>query len=187
MNDPRRGPRGPHGRGHGPGPGRSRMRRGALAESAMILLGEGDLHGYEMIAELEARSQGRWRPSPGALYPSLSRLQDKGLIVGTDAEGKRSYTLTDEGRAWLDRRDPDAPLPWDEADGPRRGGELKGAIAEIAGTTRQIARFGSEAQRAEALDALAATRRQLYAILAAGQADTSADPDSDFAADVETD
>ncbi len=145
------------------------MRRGAVAESTLILLGEGDMVGYEIMAELESRSQGRWRPSPGSVYPALSRLESKGLIVGVDTEGeKRRYALTEEGQAWLARRDPDAPVPWEEEDGPRRGGDLRATMSEIGGTVRQIGRFGSDAQRAAALKALQETRQTMYTILAEG-------------------
>ncbi|MCB0989716.1 MAG: helix-turn-helix transcriptional regulator, partial [Acidimicrobiales bacterium] len=57
--------RGPHG-------GRRRMRRGALAESALVLLAQRDMHGYELISEIEERTQGRWRPSAGTVYPALA-------------------------------------------------------------------------------------------------------------------
>lgn len=143
------------------------MRRGAMAESALVLLAQSEMHGYELIAAIEERTQGRWRPSPGSVYPALSRLEEKGLIVGSDsAEGKRKYSLTEDGRSWLDRRDPDAPLPWDEVHDKGSGGELRGAVAEIAGQARQIGRFGDEDQRAAAVEVLKTARAELYRILA---------------------
>lgn len=157
------------------------MRRGAVGDSALILLAERELHGYEIIAELEDRSRGRWRPSPGSIYPALGRLENKGLIVGTETDGgKRRYALTDEGRAWNDRRDPDAPLPWDEVADRRDGGDLRAAMAELAGQARQIGRFGTDAQRAAAVDALSETRTRLYRILAdTDAAGSENDNDSD--------
>ncbi len=156
---------GPEGRRrHG---GRRRMRRGAMADSALVLLGEQEMHGYELIAELESRTRGRWRPSPGTVYPTLSRLQEKGLVVGTESgDGKRKYALTDEGRAWLDRRDPAAPAPWDEVGEQGPGGEFRGAVAELGGQVRQIARFGTDEQRSAALEVLNKARSDLYKILA---------------------
>ncbi len=130
------------------------------------------LHGYELISELEERSGGQWRPSPGSMYPALGRLEDKGLIAGTidetpDAEGggKRTYELTEDGREWVARRDPDAPVPWGEAEtGP--GGGLRPLVAEIMSATKQIGRFGSDDQRAAAVEVLHTAKSELYKILA---------------------
>lgn len=118
--------------------------------------------------ELEERTNGQWRPSPGSMYPTLSRLEDKGLITGAVGEdGKRAYELTDAGRTKIDQRDPDAPLPWETADaGPR--GRLKPLVAEVASQTRQIGRFGTDAQRAEAATVLTTAKTALYKILADG-------------------
>ncbi len=138
----------------------------------LILAERAPLHGYELIAELEERSEGRWRPSPGSMYPTLGRLEGKGLIVGAinpsdDGEGKRSYELTDEGRAWLENRDPDAPLPWDEGEtGP--GGGLRPLVAEVMSATKQVGRFGSDEQRQAAIEVLTKTKADLYKILASG-------------------
>lgn len=140
----------------------------------LILAERAPLHGYELIAELEERSEGRWRPSPGSMYPALGRLEEKGLIAGAIApaedgagEGKKSYELTDDGRAWLDNRDPDAPLPWGEGEtGP--GGGLRPLVAEVMSATKQVGRFGSDEQRQAAIDVLAKTKADLYKILASG-------------------
>ncbi len=152
------------GSGHG---ARRRMRRGAMADSALILLGEQDMHGYELIAELESRTRGRWRPSPGSVYPTLGRLQEKGLVTSVESDDtKRKYSLTDEGRAWLARRDPDAPAPWEEVAEHGPGGEFRGAVAELGGQVRQIARFGTDEQRSAALEVLNKAKSDLYKILA---------------------
>lgn len=138
----------------------------------LILAERAPLHGYELIAELEERSEGRWRPSPGSMYPALGRLEEKGLITGAiasaeEGEGKKSYTLTDDGRAWLENRDPDAPLPWGEGEtGP--GGGLRPLVAEVMSATKQVGRFGSEEQRQAAIDVLTKTKADLYKILASG-------------------
>ena len=104
------------------------------------------------------------------MYPALGRLEGKGLIVGAideAGEGKKSYELTDDGRAWLENRDPDAPAPWDEEEtGP--GGGLRPLVAEVASATKQIGRFGSEEQRAAATAVLTKTKADLYKILASG-------------------
>lgn len=152
--------RGPHG-------GRRRMRRGALAESALVLLAQRDMHGYELISEIEERTQGRWRPSAGTVYPALARLEEKGLVAGKDSpDGKRQYSLTEAGRERVSNRDPDAPAPWDEFGEMRVGGDLRSAVAEIAGQARQIGRFGTEDQRKAAVEVLDKAKAELYRILA---------------------
>src|ERR687897_1351037 len=103
-----------HGHGHGPhggwppgppGPwgfgGRRRGRRGRgdVRAAILALLAERPMHGYEMISELETRTGGVWRPSPGSIYPTLQLLEDEGLIVSEESEGRRRFTLTEAGRA----------------------------------------------------------------------------------------
>ncbi len=58
------------------------------------------MHGYEMIQEIDARSQQLWKPSPGSVYPTLQLLVDEGLLVATESEcSKKLFELTDDGRA----------------------------------------------------------------------------------------
>ena len=166
----RRGPgkhgHGKHGRG-GRGGGRQRARRGAAADAVLLILADRPgLHGYELMNELESRTNGQWRPSPGSMYPTLSRLEDKDLIVGTVGEdGKRAYDLTEAGRTKMEQRDPDAPMPWEtDESGPHN--QLRPLVAEVASQTRQIGRFGSAEQRNEAIEVLKTAKASLYKILA---------------------
>ena len=62
------------------------------------------MHGYEMIKEIEERTDGSWTPSAGSIYPTLQMLEDEGLISGQETEGKRRFTLTDSGRAEQESR-----------------------------------------------------------------------------------
>lgn len=159
-----RGFGGPEGRG-GRGPGR-RASRGAVGQSILTLLAEQPMHGYELITALEARSGGRWRPSPGAVYPALTRLEAKGLISATDDDGKRRYELTDIGRKWVAAAaDVGYTAPWEQI-GQTGRGELHRALAELVGPTRQIGGFGSTAQIAAAETVLREATAQLYGILA---------------------
>src|SRR3989441_11482590 len=59
-------------------------------------------HGYEVMKELEERMHGCYSPSPGTIYPTLQWLEDEGLVVARDLEGKKVYEITDTGRAFLD-------------------------------------------------------------------------------------
>ncbi len=53
----------------------------------LALLLERPMHGYEMISELDSRTGGVWRPSPGSVYPTLQMLEDEGLIVSEESDG----------------------------------------------------------------------------------------------------
>jgi DNA-binding PadR family transcriptional regulator len=103
-------PGGRHGRGgpfgrHRGGPFGGRGNRmfdpGALRLVVLGLIAEEPRHGYDIIKALEAKFQGAYSPSPGAIYPMLQMMEEADLIV-SDAEGnKRRYSITEEGRAYL--------------------------------------------------------------------------------------
>ena len=160
---PRHGHHGPsHGRG-----GSGRARRGDVRAAILALLAERPMHGYEMIQELLERTRGVWRPSPGSVYPALQQLEDDGLIRGQESSGKRLFELTDAGRAELERAARER-TPWEEVvDGvsPSQG-QLRDATGQITAAAHQVARAGSEAQKAQAIEVLVETRRRLYTILA---------------------
>ncbi len=173
-----------HGRG-GPGHpgrrgGRHRARRGAIVNAVLALLEDGPRHGYELMTELEARTDGRWRPSPGSMYPALSRMEERGLLTSELIDGKKQFSLTDDGRARLaeyrDARGDEGGEPWDDH-GTGGRGDLRRNVAELVGQARQIGRFGTQDQIDRAVAVFADTRRQLYGILADdGRSDGSARP-----------
>src|SRR5436190_4218365 len=66
------------------------------------LLRDKPRHGYEVMKELEERMHGCYSPSPGTVYPTLQWLEDEGLVVARDVEGKKVYEITDTGKAFLD-------------------------------------------------------------------------------------
>ena len=89
----------------GDGPG---FRRRGLYDSEELrlvllsLIAEQPRHGYDLIREIEERTAGQYAPSPGIVYPTLTMLQDMGLIVESDAAGTRKvYAATAEGTALL--------------------------------------------------------------------------------------
>ena len=163
------GPFGPPGP---PGPwrgrGRGRRGRGDVRAAILALLAERPMHGYEMIQELEARTGGVWRPSPGSVYPTLQLLEDEGLIAGEEGEGRRRFALTDAGRAEAERQDQRAP--WEQVTAGVAPGtwSLRDAIAQVAQASWSVGSAGTEAQQAKALEILHDARRRLYAILAEG-------------------
>jgi DNA-binding PadR family transcriptional regulator len=125
------------------------------------------MHGYEMIRELEARSGGAWRPSAGSIYPTLQLLQDEGLVASEEVEGRRRFSLTEAGRAEVERRRSHQP-PWEQAaEGASSPGvRLRQAAFQVGAATMQAAHAGSEAQVEQVLEVLADARRRIYTILA---------------------
>ena len=128
------GHRGDYRRGGPPGfgPRGRRARRGAVKAAVLVLLDEEPRNGYALIQEIEARSEGAWRPSPGSIYPALAMMEDEGLIRSVDSDDQRAYELTDKGREQLAQRGEDAPAPWEPArsdDGPTTRWSCSGRCA----------------------------------------------------------
>jgi DNA-binding PadR family transcriptional regulator len=91
---------GPFG-GFGQGPGERFFGRGDLKYVILDLLKDQPRHGYDIIRALEDRMRGYYRPSPGSVYPTLQMLEDLGYVTSSQQEGKKVYSITDEGRRYL--------------------------------------------------------------------------------------
>jgi DNA-binding PadR family transcriptional regulator len=91
---------GPFG-GFNQGPGERFFGRGDLKYIILDLLKDQPRHGYDIIRALEERMRGRYRPSPGSVYPTLQMLEDLGYVTANQQEGKKVYSITDEGRRYL--------------------------------------------------------------------------------------
>jgi DNA-binding PadR family transcriptional regulator len=176
------GGQGPFGRGPR-GRGRGRARRGDVRLALLRLLAEEPRNGYQLMQTIEERSGGRWRPSPGSVYPTLSQLEDESLIRSSESDGGRRFEITDAGREHLETRAAEA-APWEptDDDGEHALAELGPLVIQIGKAAWQVASVGNERQRARATEVLAETRRSLYRILAdeAGEAgDEQGSEDSD--------
>lgn len=112
-----RGGFGPFG-GHGGGPGMRGGGRGGpgdmlragrmLADGdlkliALLLLSQASRHGYDIIKALEDFSHGAYSPSPGVVYPTLTFLEEAGYAVSATEGNKKVFSITEEGRAHLER------------------------------------------------------------------------------------
>src|SRR3984885_2498598 len=151
----------------GGGRGRGRGRRGGVRRGVLRLLADEPRNGYQLMQTIEERSGGNWRPSPGSMYPTLSQLEDEGLIRSVDEDGTRLFQITDAGREHLETR-ADEPDPWTPTDGRSEHAmaELGPLVIGIGKAVWQVASVGTEQQRARALELLDETRRSLYRILA---------------------
>jgi DNA-binding PadR family transcriptional regulator len=171
----RGGPFGPP-RFGGRGP---RVRRGDVRAAILDLLAEGQpWNGYQIIQEIGARTQGVWRPSAGSVYPALQQLEDEALIQAQAGEDRRRmYTLTEEGRAYVEEHADELKASWDAVTGSVNDTEvqLRHTIHQVMVAVSQVAQAGSAAQVQQAGKILADTRRALYRILATDGEDAEED------------
>jgi DNA-binding PadR family transcriptional regulator len=145
-----------------------RARRGDVRAAVLLLLAEGARNGYQLMQEIEQRSGGVWRPSAGSIYPALSQLEDEGLVRAEEQESRRTFALTDAGRAYVEERRTDFGVPWEEISGAVDDAlaDLFGEIRRVAIAAAQIGHVGNTRQVAEARRLLAEARQGLYRLLA---------------------
>lgn len=154
-----------------------RARRGDVRCGILALLAEHPRNGYQLMQDLEQRTGGVWRPSPGSVYPALQQLEDEGLIQIEGGGTGRVYQLTKRGLAYVKEHPEEMEAPWESgAHGARehraahelhrRGHELMKLLHEIGAAAMQVARIGDTQQVALAQQLLVDTRRSLYRILA---------------------
>jgi DNA-binding PadR family transcriptional regulator len=79
----------------------SSFQKGDLKYVILDLIKDKPRHGYEIIRELEELSHGMYKPSPGAVYPTLQMLEEMGYTSSTERDGKKIYTITEQGRQFL--------------------------------------------------------------------------------------
>jgi DNA-binding PadR family transcriptional regulator len=147
--------RGQH--GHGP----RRARRGDVRTAVLAVLAEEPGHGYEVIQALEEKSGGRWRPSPGSVYPTLQQLEDEDLVTSEERGGKRVYSITDAGREEAQRRIAESGTPWED-DGP----DFRANVKQLFMAYAQVMKAGSPEQAEKANEIIANARKQMYRLLA---------------------
>ncbi len=150
----------------GRGGRRHRGRRANVRAAILALLNERPMHGYEMIQELDQRTGGVWRPSPGSVYPTLQLLEDEGLIASQESEGRKAYSLTNAGREEAGKSAEHAPWKDFSEDTVSSGHDTREAIAAMMTAVRQIRSGRDPKQWSRAVEVLNDAKRKLYAILA---------------------
>lgn len=144
----------------------SRAGRGEVRTAVLALVAEQPMHGYQIIREIDERTDGNWKPSAGSIYPTLQLLADEGIITAEEADGRKIYTLTEAGREEV--ADSDTSAPWESTKSASGNtfGALPKAGFELAQAASQVGRTGSAEQVQEAVTVLNEARRRLYSILA---------------------
>ncbi len=153
-----------------------RVRRGDVRVAILAVLADEPLNGYQVIQQIAERTDGAWRPSPGSVYPTISQLEDEGLIEGDDERGRRTLRLSDAGREYLSSHADEvagvwAPFASQERREHNAGdaadyASLKPEIGRVMNAAWQIISTGTDEQRREAIGVLVEARRGLYRILA---------------------
>jgi DNA-binding PadR family transcriptional regulator len=108
--------------------------RGDLKYVILDLLKDKPRHGYDIIRELEEKSYGFYKPSPGVIYPTLQMLQEMGYVNSTEQEGKRVYSITEEGLKFLESQS-------DAADDVRRHMRHKWSFKNVGRMVKVMAEY----------------------------------------------
>ena len=151
---------------------RKRSRNGDVRAAVLVLLAEQPMHGYQIIQEIAERSGGLWQPSPGSIYPVLQQLEDEGLVVIEQTEGRKVANLTEAGRAYVEENRAELEEVWNALTNTNVDESTQGmrnlfvSLQQVGVAAKQVAKAGTDEQLAEARKVLAEARRRLYLILA---------------------
>ena len=159
---------GPAAPGFGAGGRRGRRSRGDVRAAILLLLEEEPRNGYGLMQEVEQRSAGAWRPSPGSIYPALAQLEDEGLIAPSAGEQGKAFALTDDGRAHVAEHRDRLGVPWQEASAGMPAGlhDLRKAAGQLRMASMMVAQTGDPELLEGARAILEDARRSLYRLLA---------------------
>ena len=164
------------------GPWRAnKARRGDVRTAVLAVLAVEPRNGYQVIQQIAERTDGAWKPSPGSVYPTLQQLEDEGLVRLEQADGRRLFHLTEEGRTYVEEHADELAATWEtvseDSGGP--SADMSGSIGSAMAAVWQVIHSGTDAQRAQAREVLERTRRDMYKILADGnQSGTRTDDSS---------
>ncbi len=125
------------------------------------------MHGYQLMHAIADRTEGAWRPSPGAIYPTIAQLEDEKLVSVAADGGRKLVTMTEAGRNYLTANQDTLADPFTAITSQAGGSnDLRSSVEELSHAARAVAKSGSDAQIAQAQQILAQARRDLYLTLA---------------------
>jgi DNA-binding PadR family transcriptional regulator len=109
------------------------LAHGDLKLLALALIEEQPRHGYELIKLIEEKTSGCYSPSPGVVYPTLTFLEEAGYVTAESEGAKKRYSITEEGRAYLEENRDIADL----------------VLARLSGLGKKMARMRRDRDRDE--------------------------------------
>lgn len=180
------------GLGQPPAPAGPKVRRGDVRTAILDVVARADragepVNGYQVIQQIAERSAGKWKPSPGSVYPTVQQLHDEGLFESEDERGRRTIRLTDAGRDHVREHADELARVWapfESRTGDRDPLGVVGEVGQVMSAVWQIASQGSDGQKRALVDELAGMRKRLYRILGDGPRNGDApDAPEDDAAD----
>ena len=139
-----------------------RIRRGDIKYHILEILKDTPRHGYEIISELEKQSGG-YRPSPGSVYPTLQMLEEGGYLTGEQIDGKKVYTITDEGLKLLENR---GGATFEAHPKMAQAFEMRKAMTKLGAAVMDGVRDGDEETVKRISEIINKARRDVYSILA---------------------
>lgn len=124
-----------------------RAERGAVRYLVLDALRDTPRHGYEIMAAIEAKSQGAYRPSPGVVYPTLQLLEELGHVKATARDDKKVYAVTPDGIRDLDAHADEIDAFYEQSEDGWEGQaedmvELAQAVRRLVRTVRRWGRRG---------------------------------------------
>ena len=81
--------------------------KGDLKYVILDLLKDKSSHGYEIIRAMEDTFHGFYSPSAGSVYPTLQMINDMGYTSSSEHDGKKIYTISEEGKRFLSEHQED--------------------------------------------------------------------------------
>ncbi len=142
-----------------------RARRGDIKFIILAALSEKPMHGYDIIQSLEQRHEGRYRPSPGSIYPTLQMLEDGGFVTSEQVDGKRVYTITKAGRALLAERSTEVDDPHED-DAETDWSVMRDSAFKFIAAVRQGVTNEDPQVRNQVRQIVDEARKKIYKVLA---------------------
>jgi DNA-binding PadR family transcriptional regulator len=140
-------------------------KRGDMTPIILQTLSERPMHGYEIIRELEKKSHGFWRPSPGSVYPTLQLLEEQDFVTGNDVGGKKVYELTKLGQDEAAKTKTQGPWPHHgKSHDFTSVMALRATFMELIGTVKTVAMTADDDAQKKALAILKEATEKLQSL-----------------------
>ncbi len=123
------------------------FQKGGFKYLILDLLKEKPHYGYEIMRALEEKSHGFYMPSPGVVYPTLQMLEEMGYVSSAEQDGKKVYTITENGLSYLNEQEKAAEEArsnmgrWHD---PEMHQKIHGIMHDLRGTGRVIMEHGRD-------------------------------------------